>query len=221
MAKVIKSDDAPATGFGGYERQFFAEESEEPIVEGFDAAQAEAEALPDPEEILAAARAEAEEKVREAYAEGLRRGEQRGLEEFQARAGDSVAVVTQAAEAIREHRERFLASLEPQVVGLVRYMAERVVRREWRQDETLVLRMASQALGAIADAQRVTVRVHPDDAAVVREHRSELLEGLAAIPTVTITPDDAIERGGCLVETESVVIDATLQTQLDKMIEAL
>lgn len=221
MSKVIKSTDAPASGFGGYERQFFADEIEEPIVEGFDAAQDDAEPLPDPEEILAAARAEAEEKVREAYAEGLRRGEQRGLEAFQAEAGDAIAVVERAAEAVREHRERFIQSLEPQVVGLVRAMAERVVRREWRQDETVVLRMVSQSLGAIADAQRITIRVHPGDAAAVREHRGELFEGLAAMPSVSIAPDESIERGGCVVETESVVIDGTLQSQLDKILEAL
>lgn len=221
MSKIIKSSDVQPNAYGGFVRDFLVDETEETIVEGFDEPEDEGEPLPDPEEILAAARAEAEEKVREAYAEGMRRGEERGIAAFQERAGDAIAVVEQAIQLIQEQRTQFIASMEPQVVGLVRFMAERLIRREWEQDEATVLRMARESLGAIGDAQRLTIRVHPEDVAIIREHRSELLDGLNQISNVSIAPDETVERGGCLVETEHLVVDGTLQAQLEKILEAL
>jgi flagellar biosynthesis/type III secretory pathway protein FliH len=38
---------------------------------------------------------------------------------------------------------------------------------------------------------------------------------------VTFGVEESIQRGGCLIETETLIVDATFQSQLHKILEAL
>lgn len=59
--------------------------------------------------------------------------------------------------------------------------------------------------------------LHPEDAAIVREHlKEELLEN-----NWQVIEDIKIERGGCMVETASNEIDASNQTRWKRICEAL
>ena len=171
--------------------------------------------------IMAEARLEAEQKVREAYAEGLRRGEMAGREAFDASIAHAAAALTAAADEIPGAREAFLNSLEPEVFELATLIARRVLGREIRTDEMLVRHTATRALEALIDRQRVTLRVNPADLEALRTHKVTLLEAFPGIQALDVQADGGVAAGGCVASSETMEADARLETLLDAVLAAL
>ena len=220
MSRIIKQSEVDVEEVDSYVHETFAM----PVVETDGDYTEDAEPI-DPEEeraaILAAARDEAEVKVREAYEEGYRRGEQKAIDEFQARAGEATQVFEQAAEAVRLARENFMEQLAPQVVSIARAVSERVALRECQSDPDLIARVAREALGHVASSQTITIIVNPEDMAIVQEHKPELIEAYARIEEIHLVADDSIERGGCQIDAQSTIVDASFQAMIERALEAL
>ena len=96
----------------------------------------------DPTAILAAARAEGERKVREAYAEGYRRGE----EAFRATVAECEGLLLAAGQALVEARANYLDATMDEVANLAFAIALRILRREASLDRELVTIAARTAL---------------------------------------------------------------------------
>lgn len=177
--------------------------------------------LADPVAILNQARSEAEQKVREAYAEGLRRGQAAGEKQFAesvARAGEMLA---EAAAALREERRRFIESLAPQVVRLALGVSMRILRREASLSEDVVTSTVRAALAKLADQERIVLRVHPQDLAALRAKRVTLLDEFEGVGQIDLVPDETVGPGGCVAETPRVLLDGRLDRQLEEILDQL
>lgn len=213
MSKVFKPfSEGPPRNLAEYERG---------VLEDLDAGASEEEDVITREMIIEEARREAEEKVREAYAEGLRRGTAAGEARFRESVAEAAEALKTAAEAMRESRDRFLDSLEPQVVDLALAIAERVLARESLTDRELVRSTARRALTELSSRESVVVRVNPVDLEVMRNHKVNLLEEFGEIQSLIVQADESIGPGGCLVETDQMQVDARLDAQLKTIMDAL
>jgi flagellar biosynthesis/type III secretory pathway protein FliH len=175
-----------------------------PIVPG-DVLEARAEA----ERIVEAARELARRLVEEARAEAERvraEAKQSGLAEARA---EIAAALVAAARA----RDLALAGAEREVQTLALVAAGRIVQEEIALAPERITAIVKNVLERARRARKVELRVHPDDASVLE--RSDL--GLG----VTIVPDPAIGRGGCVVQSELGVIDARVEVQLAAMAKIL
>jgi flagellar assembly protein FliH len=119
------------------------------------------------------------------------------------------------AAALERQREGLLGALEPHLVRLVFAAAEAVIRREASVDPTFVERTVADALAATSQAAAITVRVAPGQTAQVEQ----VLAGADA--RVRVLADESITAGGCIAETDWGDIDATLETQLRALRDAL
>ncbi len=171
--------------------------------------------------IIAEAREQAEEKIQEGYAEGMRRGQETGDAKYAEAIAQSAQALQSAAEEMRAAREQFIESLEGQLVLLAQAMAERILRREARTDADLVRSTARAALEHLVERERVVIRLNPDDSRALHEKGVTLLNEFDAIKEFEVVADDAVGPGGCIVETESVEIDARLDTQLEQLVDAM
>ena len=114
-----------------------------------------------------------------------------------------------------------LASIGGQLDGLQQEMARavaqtalrlarQVVRSELATRPEAVATVAQEALETLLlSARHITLRVHPDDHALVVEGAGEVLAARGA----RVVADPEIARGGCLVESNIGVIDATIETR--------
>ncbi|MBI2431649.1 MAG: hypothetical protein HYV26_02130, partial [Candidatus Hydrogenedentes bacterium] len=171
--------------------------------------------------LLAELRAETQSKVEQAFKEGHRRGLDAGRKEFLESTAHAAEALEAAAQAIREARETFLASLESQVIELVALICQRVLQREVRTDPELVQTTVRRALGKISDQQRLRVRVHPADRDALRRHRLTLLEDFKGIEELEIEADESVTPGGCVVESGFLHVDARIESVLANVLEAL
>ncbi len=208
MPRIIKVRDAKGNGVSAYECSALDED-------------ASAEAATDPATVLEQARHEAEEKVREAYAEGMRRGIEAGEEKFNESVGESATMLTQAAESIKQAREEFLESLEPQMVQLATSIASKILDRETQVSTEVVKRTTRNVLERVLDEERVVLRVNPQDLETLREQRVQLLEEFEGIKQLELRPDETITPGGCVAVTENLRIYGRLESQLEEIMNQL
>ena len=104
------------------------------------------------------------------------------------------------------------------VAAAAAQVARQVVRSELATRPELVAAVAQEAIDTLLmSARHITLRVHPDDHALVALGTGELLAARGA----RLVADASLSRGGCAVESDIGVIDATLQTRWDRAAAAL
>ena len=94
---------------------------------------------------------------------------------------------------------------------------KRVVLRELSLDPDLVAALAHVAVERLGDQAPATIRLHPEDYATVLANRGEQWEGTQ----VSVVPDPAVQRGGCVVESDFGMIDASVDAQFAELSRAL
>ena len=212
MSKIIKTAEPAANAVEAYEHD---------LLDVSVALSDEEMGSIDPAVIMAEARAEAEEKVHEAYAEGLRRGEEAGRERFDESLAECEAALQEAGQAILKAQTEFVESLEPQVVSVIEAIALRILRRESTTDPELVKTMAREALTCLTGQEQLLVRVNPQDAQALRDHRVDLLSEIEGIDHFEIIDDDSVSPGGCVTESDRAHIDARFESQLKEILDRL
>ena len=98
------------------------------------------------------------------------------------------------------------------------HLARQIVRSELQTRPELVATVAQEALDTLLmSARQITVRVNPDDHALVAQGAAEVLASRGS----RLLADTAVPRGGCLVESDIGVIDAGLAARWKKAVAAL
>jgi flagellar assembly protein FliH len=188
-------------------------------------------------EMLQKAQTDVETVRRGARESGLEQGREEGLrqaaEMIEKRAAEiatktsrenlatTLPAMKAAADALVIERDRWLAEWEATAVRLAAAIAERLIRRRLEVKPELARDMVKSALQLAAGAPHIKLHVHPDDAALLGEHASEVVRSLAACGDAQIVPDNALARGGCVVETQHGTIDARIETLLDRVVSEL
>jgi len=189
------------------------------------------------EQIVQEAQAERQRLLENAEKEGFDAGHQRGYEQ-----GHQEGLSAGRDEAHREHNEALrslesswgealevfearradmLAEARSEVVRLAVAIARRVIKREIAGDEGSAVRQVEAALPLVIHPSRLRIVLHPDDAPRVREALPELTRRFTDSAHAELIEDDSVEPGSCVVRTDAGEIDASSDTQIERVVEAL
>lgn len=97
----------------------------------------------------------------------------------------------------------------------------KIVAAEMKARPNAIVDVVRRALGNARHQREIYIRVHPSDAAVLRQNKRELLDALSRARDLDIREDPLLQPGGCMVETEIGMVDADLNTQLDRLCRML
>lgn len=190
------------------EAQLIRERAQGQAADVHSQAQQEADAL------VADARQEAVALREAAHTEGFAAGQTEGL-----------AALNEAVLRSSLRLQQIEKELAPQLTSLAVGIARRVLGKELEFHPEAVVEIVKQALGDKARQRReITLRIHPDDAHVIRENKAGLLEMLSRCKEIAIREDPNVAPHGVIIETEAGTIDAQLDTQLaafDKVLKEL
>lgn len=146
--------------------------------------------------------------------------EQARKEGFAAGAAEGKARSTEALVALEAKREQFYAQAEPEIIRLSVAVAEKVIGIIAKERPDVVKDVVRQALErSIGD--RIVVRLNPQDYATVMSENYEFKDVIDRTKRIMFKEDEAIVKGGCIVETEVGTIDAQLETQIEAIKKAL
>jgi flagellar biosynthesis/type III secretory pathway protein FliH len=189
------------------------------------------------ERIIAEAQEEATALIAGADAKGFAQGEARGLESGHrdgAEAGRREATEALRAQfqglaaswtaglaAWEDERDAMLRGAREDVLALAIALARKIVLRTPIVDPTVVQDQLAAALELMNTPSALSIRVHPEDEALLQDVLPELLDALAACGHAEIDADEGMARGGCIVSAGRGVVDATLEAQLDRIADLL
>lgn len=177
------------------------------------AANAEAEARA----IVAEAELLRDQAVGAGYAEGYEEGRREALEQMRG----SLAAVDALVRAMASEVEALPEALAAETTAIALEVAARVVRAELTVHPERVCDVVRAAIRRAADRERLVVLVNPADLAVVREAGEGLMSLTGGVGRLEVVDDPRIPPGGCIVETPGGDVDARLQSQMARMMEAL
>jgi flagellar assembly protein FliH len=151
-----------------------------------------------------------------AWEAGFEQGRLEGVEAGRAEVQRQVQYWAGLAQTLVNPFAELDEQVEQQLLQLAMAIAEQLIQRELSIDPALVLGAVRQAMSALPVAARqVCIALRPEDAQLVREQMSALEEGCE------IVEDPQLERGGCLVTTNTSRVDATLSTRIGQILAAM
>lgn len=189
------------------------------------------------QQILVDARAEAAQLRVEAEAAGQAEGKKAGYEaghETGRQEGHAQAMTEMAAQmaAIQQSwtaaleswdaaRRELLIDARQSLLELALAVARKIVQRLPTVDPAVVAEQVAKAIDYVMRPGDVTIRIHPEDRAVVAEALPALLTRATKLEHATLVDDEQVSRGGCVLDYGHGRVDATLDGQLDRIAEAL
>jgi flagellar assembly protein FliH len=136
------------------------------------------------------------------------------IEQLRARVASLAAVFDKLAQPLDE----LDAEVADQFARLAMTIARQVIRRELRTDPAQVIAVMRETVALLpASVRQVRIHMHPEDAAVVREH----LAAPGGDRAWSIAEDPMLSRGGCMVISDSSQIDARIETRIGSIAAAM
>lgn len=213
MGKIIKSAEEKATNCSPFQRDALEQFSASSFSEdagGFD-----------PSAVIAEVQAEAEQIRQEAREQGFAEGFESGQQDALEGTASAIQGLASAIEAVAHSHDEYTASLEPEILRLVRYITELVIRREVRGDIKVIQSTIRAALKNVLDREHTVVHLNPEDLEALSQAGIDPVAELGKYERLELTPDETVSRGGCVVESRTLSVDAQLDSQLQRIFEAL
>lgn len=123
-----------------------------------------------------------------------------------------------AGQALIVFEQQMIARYTPEMVRLALEIAEKVVHRVVAAEPEIVAAVLERARQEVNEARHICIRLNPKDRELLADIRPDLLTlGHDAGRVIEVVPDEDLTRGGCRIETEIGMIDATLPTQIAEL----
>lgn len=152
------------------------------------------------------------------YQDGYRDG-LAALEQFkQSFAAQMTAQIGQLTQSYGQELDALQQDMARALAVSATHLARQIVRSELQASPELVAIVAQEALDTLLmSARQITVRVHPNDHPLVAQGAAETLAARGA----RLLADASIARGGCLVESDIGVVDASIAARWKRAVASL
>lgn len=179
--------------------------------------------------IIEKAKKEAEKIKKDSYDDGIKKGHeegyQKGYEEGLKSGFDETKDVRDQAQNVLDEAHRasreYIKNQKDEIVNLAISIAEKIIGYEADTKDEAIENIVKKSIESVIYKKSIKIWVNPLDYATLDCRMNEILEQTNDEAIVTLLKDEAIKRGGCKIETEVSSVDATIDTQLTKIKEAL
>ena len=128
---------------------------------------------------------------------------------------NSLGVFLNSAQEVYEH-------IAPEILSVSVEIAKKIIKKEVSESPEVLVNTVIEVLkGLSKEETKVMLRVNPVQVDVLRQSVPEILNITGLDAKISVLSDDSISEGGCLVTTTNGVVDATIETQLAVVSEAL
>ena len=129
--------------------------------------------------------------------------------------------LSEALVAVSGLRERIIRECEDDLLRLAMMVAKQIIRQEISQDRKILAHFVCEATSRITDQNDIIICFNPEDYRVVSANRQHYLAGIGEKMQISIKPYDSVSVGGCVVETQTGLVDARVETQLAEIFKRL
>lgn len=166
-----------------------------------------------------------EDGYNEGVEQGLAEGREQGRVEALADAAQQLQQLTAAWSQVAGEWEQQRVEMEREarqaVLEFALATAEKLVHRVIEVDESVIVDQAAQALSMVLSAHDASIRIHPVDRPMLEDALPQLLSELATLEHIDLVEDEAITPGGCVVAFGQGRIDATIEVQMQRLVDLI
>lgn len=130
-----------------------------------------------------------------------------GFEEGLSRWNSQIELLDREIKNVRQE-------VENSMVPLALTAVKKILGRELETHRETVVDIISTALKAVTQHKKIKIYVNPSEHETVEKARPQLKGLFEHLESLTISPREDIEEGGCVIETEAGIINAQLESQL-------
>ncbi len=160
----------------------------------------------------------AEERNRRQQAEAFEQGRQNAQQQFRSELDAALAKnreqMSHALQQFALERQNYYRRIEGEVVQLALAIARKILHRETQLDPHALAGIVRVTLEKLDTGTKVSLHVHPKEAADWRHYFACLMEGA---PAPDVHEDPAIAPGECRIETSLGSTEVGLQSQLKEI----
>ena len=143
---------------------------------------------------------------------------QEGLEQAKA----DILEVKNAITSFLGAKQAVFDYIAPDILEISVDIAQKIIKKELQQDPNVILdNILALLKGLSKEETKITLRVNPAQVSLLKSETPNLLNEAGLDAKILVVPDETIMEGGCVVTTNNGVIDATIETQLAVISEAL
>lgn len=112
--------------------------------------------------------------------------------------------------------------IAPDILEISVDIAKKIIKKEIEEDPQVLFNTIVDVLKTLSkDESKITLQVNPAEANALKQAVPEILDTAGLNAKVIVLPDEEVSEGGCLVTTDNGVVDATIETRIDLITEAL
>lgn len=168
----------------------------------------------DDRNLISRAQEEADSIKETAAKEGYRAG----IEQAES---DIIALRSKIADFISSKQEVF-EFIAPDILEISVDIARKIIKKEVEQDPQVILNSIVDVMRTLSKEEpRITVKLNPLQVDLVKTELPEYISSMGIDAKITVIGDDSIEEGGCILNTNNGIVDASIDTQLEIIKEAL
>lgn len=168
----------------------------------------------DDRNLISRAREEAdairEAAAKEGYQDGMNRA-QADIEELRLSLGEFLGA-----------KQAVFDQIAPEILSISVEIAKKIIKKELSQAPEVILDSVTSILKSLSkEESKIMLRVNPSQVSMLKNEVPEAASNFGLEAKITVIPDESIMEGGCIVTTTNGVVDATIETQLAIISEAL
>lgn len=146
--------------------------------------------------------------------EGYKAGYEEGYNEAFQQFSTEFNLIQKIRDALQEYKKEMVKKLEPEIVKLSQYIAEKIIRQKINTEQSLILSIIGFSVKQISQLGKVIIYLNPEDYEYLKSNKSEIEEVINNFDEIKFLEDKRIEKGGCIIETENGNIDTQPTSQL-------
>ncbi len=162
-----------------------------------------------------------ESAYREAYNIGLDEGQLKGYEESKQAITERLQVLNELVEKFGRIKNDILQRNEVQIIDFIYYLASKVAYFEIEKNPERILPVLKNAIESLQKDERMLIKISPQDFATIEDLRKKSGNNFEYLSNAKLESVDTLKPGGCLIETNFGLIDATVEERLSKLWETL
>lgn len=166
-------------------------------------------------EIIQKAYHEAEIIKERGVQSGYEAGYEIAMKEMQESSESLSNIFKQGIDEIVSLKDRILSQSESDIVRLSMEIAKKLVSKELNQDPSIIINIVTKAIELVQNNSGIIIKVNPNDYEILQKSSEQLISWLSEIRPVPIKieKDPEISQGGCFIETDTGLIDMSLETR--------
>jgi len=155
--------------------------------------------------------------VDESYQQGVEEGLRRAEADF----GSATVALLEVCQQLDRIRETLLKNSFGEMQDLAISVAEKIIRSSVREQDATILATVEEAIHSAVKSDEFYIYVNPEDFEIVQEKSADFIAGVNGLNNLVMKKDPEIERGGCKVESDYCVVDATIGSQFELIREKI